>query len=501
MEIHSAYSQKFFLYARKSTDVEDKQARSIDDQLSVLRELVTSENLVVIEELVEKQSAKIPGRPIFNQMISRIEKGEASGILAWHPDILARNSVDGVKIIYLLDTGKITALRFPTFWFEPTPQGKFMLSIVFGQSKYYIDSLSENTRRGLHQKAKRGEFPGCAPMGYLNDPRSKTIVIDKKKTPILIQIFELYARGNSTFTDISLFLAEHGIKTRGNQFFKIDKIKDTLTNPFYCGYFRYGGEVYEGKHEPIISKKLFDQVQEEMRKRSKPQKKERVTKVFTGLLRCGECGKMITAEMKKGHIYYRCTKKTSDYHCLQPYLREEEMDKQLSDMMQKVSLRADWACQMLKRLEDEKTHAAQSARVFVQEKREEIADINRKVQFLTDSYLEQLIDRNDYLDRKVELIGKKKTLEEQIFNLEQKQNDWLERFEKWIDRAAEVAQIAGGKDLNLKKVLALEMFGSNLVLQDRLAGGDLTESWAALRAAPTLADWVPRERIELSILV
>ena len=157
-------SQKFFLYARKSTDVEDKQVLSIDAQLTELREFARREDICILEELIEKQSAKIPGRPIFNSMIERIEKGESSGILAWNPDRLARNSIDGGRIIYLIDIGKIRSLKFPTFWFEPTPQCKFMLSISFGQSKYYVDSLSENTKRGLRQKVRRVEYPGPAPV-------------------------------------------------------------------------------------------------------------------------------------------------------------------------------------------------------------------------------------------------------------------------------------------------------------------------------------------------
>ena len=158
-------SQKFFLYARKSTDVEDKEVRSIEDQLIELREFAKREDILIVDELIEKQSAKIPGRPIFNSMIGRIEHNEASGILSWNPDRLARNSVDGGKIIYLIDTGKIKFLKFPTFWFEPTPQGKFMLNLAFGQSKYYVDSLSENTKRGLRQKVRRGEYPSLAPIG------------------------------------------------------------------------------------------------------------------------------------------------------------------------------------------------------------------------------------------------------------------------------------------------------------------------------------------------
>ena len=148
-------SQKFFLYARKSTDVEDKQVLSIEAQIAELRAFAKQNNLNVIDTFIEKQSAKIPGRTIFNEMLKKLEKGEADGILSWHPDRLARNSVDGGKIIYLLDCGRITALRFPQFWFENTSQGKFMLSIAFGKSKYYVDSLSENTKRGLRQKVRR----------------------------------------------------------------------------------------------------------------------------------------------------------------------------------------------------------------------------------------------------------------------------------------------------------------------------------------------------------
>lgn len=170
---------RFFIYARKSTDIEDKQARSIEDHIAELRAFAKQEGLNVIDAFVEKQSAKIPGRPIFGEMLKRIEQGEAAGILAWHPDRLERNSVDGGQIIYLLDCGRIVALKFPQFWFESTPQEKFMLNIAFGQSKYYVDSLSENTKRGLRQKVKRGEYPSVAPIGYINDVRTKSIVVSK----------------------------------------------------------------------------------------------------------------------------------------------------------------------------------------------------------------------------------------------------------------------------------------------------------------------------------
>src|SRR5581483_6860653 len=104
-----------------------------------LRELAHSLQLEVVGELLESQTAKRPGRPVFNEMLDRIERGEANGILAWHPDRLSRNSIDTGRIIWLVDTNVITSLRFPTTSFEPNANGKFNLSVMFSQSKYYID--------------------------------------------------------------------------------------------------------------------------------------------------------------------------------------------------------------------------------------------------------------------------------------------------------------------------------------------------------------------------
>src|SRR5262249_4759036 len=156
---HERSSMKFFIYARKSTDEADRQILSIESQLHELRELARKENLHVVDTLIESQTAKEPGRPIFNAMLDRVERGEAQGVLAWHPDRLARNSVDGGRVIYLLDLDKLTALKFPTFWFESTPQGKFMLNIAFGQSKYYVDNMAQNIRRGLRARARQGFWP------------------------------------------------------------------------------------------------------------------------------------------------------------------------------------------------------------------------------------------------------------------------------------------------------------------------------------------------------
>ena len=495
---------KFFLYARKSTDVEDKQARSIEDQITELRAFARQENLNVVEEFIEKQSAKIPGRPIFGEMIKRIEHGEANGILAWHPDRLARNSVDGGQVIYLLDCGHLAILKFPTFWAENTSQGKFMLSIAFGQSKYYVDSLAENTKRGLRQKVRRGEYPSLAPIGYINDVRTKSIVVDKKRASIIREVFELYTQNGSRLEDISNFLAQHNIFSSGGKRIKRDRISFILSNPFYYGHFRYAGEIHEGKHQPVVSKKIFDKVQEILKQRGKPQKTKNEPQPYCGLLSCATCNMMITGEykvkkQKNGNVhnytYYRCTKKRKDMKCPEPCIRQEELDKQLSSLLQKFSLRPEWAAGLRKMLEKDKKEAAQSSTAFVQEARERIKTISLKLQRLLDGYLEQDIEQEIYRTEKAKLLSEKKSLEEQSANLEQKRTGWLEPLREWIKEAENLPKIAQESNLFRKKVVCRTLFGSNLVLANREArlrapsGEDFPpqNQWAALCAAHDLA--------------
>src|SRR3989338_2148659 len=236
-------TKKFFIYTLKSTDDKDRQVRSISDQLSELKELALKEQIEVVDVFVEKQTAKIPGRPVFNEMIARMEKGEASGILAWHPDRLARNSVDGGKIIYLVDTGVIVEMKFPTFWFDPTPQGKFMLSIAFSQSKYYVDSLSENIKRGHRNKVKEGIWPQMSPLGYVN-VKGKGIEPDKIIAPLIKKTFEAYSTGNFTLRELRDKFNELGLCRKNGKQLAVSNYQQILKNPIFTGLMRYGGEIY-----------------------------------------------------------------------------------------------------------------------------------------------------------------------------------------------------------------------------------------------------------------
>ena len=473
-------NEKYILYARKSTDVEDKQVLSIEAQLVELRAYARNENLQIIDELIEKKSAKTPGRPIFADLLKQIERGEANGIIAWHPDRLARNSIDGGQIVYLLDQTHLVNLKFPTFWFENTSQGKFMLSIAFGQSKYYVDNLSENTKRGLRQKVRRGEMPGRAPLGYINDVRTKTVIVDKRQAPLVVEVFERYARGDQRLQDIANFFASKGIKTKGNKPLKKDQIAKMLTNPFYYGHFRYAGEVFEGKHTPIASKELFDAVQAVFEKRRhKRTTKTNEPKPLCGLLRCASCDMMITGEnqtkrQKNGNVhhytYYHCTKKRKNTpRCPEPHIREELLNTQLTEMLQEYAMPKSWADKLRELMKADQANEQSRNQRQTNDLQANVTQLSTKLQRLLDSYLDQDIDREIYTNKKAEIMSQKKGFEEKLSKLTLGQNLWLEPMKKWIETAVSICKIAKSTDLTAKKSLCLEIFGSNLVLEHKKA--------------------------------
>ena len=454
---------KYFLYARKSTEDDDRQVLSIEAQRAELKEFAAKEKLEIVASLCEAKTAKEPGRAKLGEMLNRIENGEADGIIAWHPDRLARNPIDGGKIIYLVDTGKIESLKFPTFWFEDTPQGKFMLNIAFGQSKYYVDNLSENVKRGFRQKLRRGEYPGHAPIGYLNDLKSHSIVVDPEKNQLVHKMFDLYSTGEHTLLNLTKTINELGLRSQREKPLTLSMVHRMLKNSFYISLFTWQGEVCQGTHEPIISKELFDKVQAVMRKRGYPEKSQGHNFTFTGLMKC-PCGCAITAETKKGHIYYRCTKKKG--LCDSKYTREEHLVEQFKATLQKASIPDAWADNMILEIEKEKQEAIKSTASTIDSLNVQSKTINDKLDKLLDSHLEGVIDKSDYLAKKNQLINQKVQLEDNIKQTKSKGNNWLEPMRDFILTSKLAKKVAQEGDLTKIKTF-LKNIGSNFILKDK----------------------------------
>lgn len=342
---------KYCLYARKSTESDEKQALSIDSQIKEMLELAKKENLNIVDIKRESHSSKDVGqRPIFNQMIAEIKEDEFNAILAWHPDRLSRNAGDLGALVDLMDQKKIIEIRTYGQRFTNNPSEKFLLMILGSQAKLENDNKSVNVKRGLKAKCEMGLWPSGAPTGYLNSRNldEKGIVyVDKARAPIIRKMFEKVAYEDCSGRRLFYWLKEIKFTTKTKKTFSLSNIYLVLNNTFYYGMFEYprgSGRWYKGRHEPIISKELFDLVQEKTTRSAITIKNREFA--FTKLLKCGLCGSGITATEKFKHqkngnvhryVYYGCTK-FNDKDCKCGYISENELIVQIEKILEKIDL-------------------------------------------------------------------------------------------------------------------------------------------------------------------
>ena len=488
---------KYIAYCRKSTDEKDKQVLSIEAQIAELKEFAKRENLFITEFITEAKTAKVPGREQFAEVLRKIEKGEANAILSWHPDRLARNSIDGGKVIYLLDTGKLLDLKFPSFWFESTPQGKFMLSIAFGQSKYYVDNLSENVKRGNRQKLRNGVWPSKAPYGYINNPKTRGIDVDLELSKVVRKAFQLFADGNISFTGISQFLFKFEIKRQGDKAVKVGQVKNMLSNRFYLGVLKYAGEYYQGSHKTFISKKLFDEVQKQVEKIERPRQKGH-NFAFAGLATCGECGAAITAEQhvkkyKNGtgqtFIYYRCTKKLKP--CNQKYVSESEFESQVRKIIRDCGLHEDWEPYFEKWITEAEKKDKLNAEVEKKQLDRQVQESEVKLNRLLDGYLDQVIEPEIYKQKKNDLFDEKLKLEEKKSQIEKNGTVWLEPMREFVNCALQAQKVARAENNCHDLSIMAKKVGSNFFLMNRRLSANLNFPFAALSAEAGAASAAP----------
>ena len=459
---------RYIIYARKSTEEDDRQVLSIEAQLIELKEFAAKEKLEIVASFQEAKTAKEPGRIKFAEMLSFLEQGKADGIISWHPDRFARNSVDGGKIIHFVDRGLIRSLKFPCFWFEPTPQGLFMLNIAFGQSKYFVDNLRENVKRGLRQKIRNGVWPSWAPVGYANNPKTRGIDVDSEKASKVRKIFEMYATGEYPLNFLANWCEKKKLLTNAGNKISLSNVQHILQNPFYVGLMRYKGEIFEGTHEPLISKKLFDLCQEVMAKRGKIRPDRKHDFAFLGLMKCASCGCSITAQYAKGnggiYTYYRCTKKRGA--CQEKYLGENQLVEQIKTFLQKVSLSSQDTKKVLTALDGEETQAKEQARGEVINLKTQLVAVEMKLQKLLDVYLDDALTQKEYAVKKDTLISQKVALNEKITDFETKGLSWLEPAREFVLSLNQAKNLLTENDYP-KMTTFLKNIGSNHILRNR----------------------------------
>ncbi len=344
---------KYCLYARKSTEQDEKQALSIDSQIKEMLQIAERENLEIVDIRRESHSAKDSGqRPVYQELLEDIRRQRFNAILTWAPDRLSRNAGDLGTLVDLMDQKLLLEIRTYGQHFRNSPNEKFLLMILCSQAKLENDNKSINVKRGLKTRVEMGLWPSRAPTGYLNEKRMDRkceSILDPDRAMIIKKMFEKVAYEKWSGRKVYNWLKfELNFKTAaGNKNLSLGNIFSILENHFYYGVFEYpknSGRWYQGKHEPLISKELFDQVQAQMK--SQVVRSESKEFAFTRLMECGMCGSGVTADekfkkQKNGnihrHVYYSCTR-SKDRNCKNGYLNEEVLIEQFVQLMDTIDI-------------------------------------------------------------------------------------------------------------------------------------------------------------------
>src|SRR6266851_2863464 len=330
------------LYVRVSSK-DQEQGFSIPAQRQLLTDYAAQKGFKIVQQFEDVETAKRAGRTSFSEMVAFLRK-KSSGcrtLLVEKTDRLYRNIKDWVTIdelgieVHFVKEGVVLSE-------DSRSSEKFMHGIKVLMAKNYIDNLGEEVHKGMLEKARQGHWPSFAPIGYVNSPVTRRIEPDPERAPLIAKLFEWYATGEVSLKAVTAKGAEAGLTNRSSgQPLVRSKIHQILQNPIYCGHFQWLGQWYEGKHEPLVSRDLYQRVQQAFEAANHPRHTKR-QHAFAGLLTCGRCGCAYNAEMKKGqYIYYHCTGYRGA--CGNTYIREEDLARLLGDLVKQVRIPTELA--------------------------------------------------------------------------------------------------------------------------------------------------------------
>lgn len=478
---------RYKLYARKSTDTEDKQVQSLDDQVNVMQNIAKLADARIIGgPLQEAKSAKKPyARPLFEELLQDIEDGKIDGIVTWKLDRLSRNPTDSGRIQQLLQDGKLKHILTSDKSYYPEDNA-IVFSVEAGMSNQYIRELAVNTKRGMASKAEKGGKNGVPPIGYLNNVIDKTIITDPDRFELVRILWDKMLTGTYSIAQLTRYADEELILTlpvrgkTGGKPMAYSSVCAMLKNPFYYGKIRFNKQLFDGTHTPMVTEAEFEKVQQIIDPSHTTRPKDPDTNfMLRNLFKCGECGFAITAERKyktikktgkrKVYIYYHCTGKNKQVKCTQPHshVEETELVKQIKEKLSKFTIHPDFyklAIETLAQEEDEvvaKDQAKTLAHTKAIEKAKQSIDNLRRMR-----YQGEADDDSWY-------FAELKTLEDKLETLQSKRNESEYKARNWREVADETFTFARyaqeefeSDDLEKQRTVVARL-GLNLTIKDR----------------------------------
>ena len=478
--------QKAFIYTRRSQDRDDRQVLSIDGQKQELTKLIQTHEYNPIWLPAEERTAHKTGRPIFDDMVRRIEAGESRIVVVWSANRLARNALDGGRLIHYLHTGQLLKIVTPGRQYSSASmEDQFMLQIEFGMSKMYSDEISKNVKRGYRSKYERGEYPTQAPLGYVNKSvqHAKNIYPDPEKAALVVRCFEQVSTGTYTLKEIWQYARDElGLTTRKGHPVARQTIFDMLHNIVYTGTFKHGGEYHKGSYTPLISKELYDQVQFAMGWRRGPGAGRGSTAgrdyPFKGPFVCPQCGHNVTAYTKSKklkttgdkveYVYYGCTKKNKSIKCLEPQISEHELGIQIIEQLRKVKLTQNECSLALDYVRQFHEEYVNSKNKMLKSWKKDADEARVSLDRLLSLRMDNEIDSETFRDRKQKYEAALARTKQLIDGGDSNASKWLELAEEFFTGASTIVDTFEKAPDDQKRRMLIEV-GSNWQLQQKKA--------------------------------
>jgi DNA invertase Pin-like site-specific DNA recombinase len=460
--------RKFVAYCRVSSKRQKDDGVSLEAQQKLLKDYASRNDIVICKTFEIDESAKENDRLIFQEMIALVAKDpQISGIICEKVDRLLRGNLkDRVKIEDLINiSGKeIHFVKEGLIMNKDTKSSqKLHFDIQNALARHFLNNLSDEVRKGYDILVDDGYYPHVPPLGYQSKLVDHVAVIDPVRAPFIKRAFELCATGEYTENRIASVLYKEGLRSRKERRVGKSAIGKILHTHFYYGWFVWKGELRLGHHQPIVDRDLFDKIQVMLSPKTKRGYKHDFA--YVGLMRCGECGNGITAELHKGHVYYRCTKPKSAKHCSQKYVREEKIDEQLQSVVDKVSL----DIQKLKTLKDIFKDSHQDEEEYLHNSLEALNSrytlLKEKESRLLDAYLETSVKKDVYDAKSVEITSELEKVNSEISKYKNADRAYVQEIESFLDFCNQAPALYKSSRPALKREL-LKFIVSNISLKD-----------------------------------
>lgn len=420
----------FFGYVRVSTARQGEQGVSLQQQREAIARHAQRNGYDVAEWFEEQETAAKRGRPVFGRMLKQLQQGRARGVIIHKIDRSARNLKDWADLGELIDQG--IEVYFANESLDLNSRGgRLSADIQAVVASDYIRNLREETKKGFYGRLKQGLLPMPAPLGYRNIGSGKPKEPDTQTAPLVRQVFELYSTARFSFPQLLVETERLGLRGRSGKPITKNGLSKLLNNPFYMGLIHIGktGESFAGAHEPLISKAIFDRVQDILHGRTNT-RTQRHDFLFRRRLVCKACQYTLIGETHKSFVYYRCQVRD----CPATAIREENAEQAILDRLIMLRLHPDEQRYCLEELARLRADANKRQEEIASGLQLQLGQIEDRITRLTDAYIDRLIDKDTFEQRKTTLLMERRQLEDSLSEWQGGKRNEADELQKILER-------------------------------------------------------------------